>query len=77
MGFWTSLFVSLLINLVAYALMPKPKKPDSSGMKPQDLDTPVAEAGMPLPVVFGEVTVKSPNVLFYGDVDKETHKIEA
>lgn len=77
MGFWVAFAVSLVINVVAYALMPKPDKPGSGGMKPQDLDEPIAEAGKPVPVVFGEITVKSPNVLFYGDVDKETHKVKA
>lgn len=31
------------------------------------MESPTAEAGRPIAVVFGEILVKSPNFLWYGD----------
>lgn len=71
-AFLLQLAIAVTIALIAYALAPKPKKrtPDMS----RDLEMPTAEAGRPLPVVFGEGTIKSPNTLWYGDPFQE--KIE-
>jgi hypothetical protein len=52
--------------------MPRPKTPKPPGAT--DLANPTAEAGKPLPVVFGTITVKGLNVLWFGDkkaVDKK------
>ncbi len=64
-AFLLQLAVAVTIALIAYALAPKPKKrtPDMS----RDLELPTAEAGRPVPVVFGTGTIKSPNALWYGD----------
>ncbi|HLV16937.1 MAG TPA: hypothetical protein VKY70_05685 [Pseudomonas sp.] len=64
--FFISLAVSVALSLIAYALMPRPKRttPDMA----RDMEMPTSEAGRPIPVVFGEGTVKSPNCLWYGDV---------
>lgn len=63
--FFISLAISIGLALIAFALMPKPKSntPDMA----RDMETPTAEAGRPIPVVFGEGTIKSPNTLWYGD----------
>lgn len=60
-----SLLISIALNVVAYALMPRPRSGKSESV--QDLENPTAEAGKPLPVIFGEITIKDPNVLWYGD----------
>lgn len=39
-------------------------QPDATAGK---LDTPTADEGSPIPVVFGTVLVKQPNVVWYGD----------
>jgi hypothetical protein len=51
------------VALTAIFLRPKPPKPASTS----DLEDPVAEAGKPIPVVFGTVTVKGLNILWSGN----------
>lgn len=74
-GFLVALLISLAIQIVAYIIMPKPKtaKPEAA----KDLESPSAEAGRPIPVVFGTVLVKGPNVLWYGDKSTRTYKVKA
>jgi hypothetical protein len=72
---WVIMFViAIAINVVSYMLMPKPKQPKPDTVK--DLDDPVAEAGKPMPVIFGRPTVKGLNVLWYGDKSTDTYEIE-
>lgn len=66
--------IAVIITLVAYAIMPKPKQqkpPETS-----DLDSPTAEAGRPVPVIFGTITVKGLNVLWYGDKNKVEYQVK-
>lgn len=58
--------IAIAVAVIAYALMPKPKqaKPPAA----QDFEQPTADAGRPVPVVFGTVTVKGVNILHYSDV---------
>lgn len=65
-----------LVGVLLLALfMPKPKTPKPP--EATDLENPVAEAGKPVPVVFGTVTVKGLNVLWYGNKSKNTRKVKA
>lgn len=61
--------VQLIIFAVAIAasiaLAPKPEKPRPASLS--DFDAPTAEEGRSIPVVFGTVVVKSPNVTWFGD----------
>lgn len=70
MPFWflIQLVISVALMVIAYALRPKPKvqKPAASS----DLENPTAEAGRPIPVVFGTMQVKGGNILWYGDKSK-------
>lgn len=68
------LIVSLIINVVAYMIMPKPKqaKPPAA----QDMEDPVAEAGKPMPVVFGTILVKGLNVLWFGNKSIFKYKVK-
>lgn len=73
-GAWfLALLIGLALNIVAYLLMPKPKtaKPEAA----KDLDDPTAEAGRPVPVPFGTITIKSANVLWFGDKGMRTYKV--
>lgn len=74
MAFIVQIVIAIVIAMIAYALAPKPKapKPDTS----QQLEAPTAEAGRPLPVVFGEVTIQSPNCLWYGDLETVVVKVK-
>lgn len=65
MAWFVQLLIGLVINIIAYLIMPKPKQPRPEAAK--DLENPVAEAGKPLPVVSGSVTVKGMNILYFGE----------
>lgn len=63
--FLIQLFVAIALSIISYALMPKPKtaKPAAA----TDMESPTADAGREVPVVFGQITVKGTNILWYGD----------
>lgn len=65
MAWFITLLIGLAINIVAYLIMPKPKQPQPAETK--DLQDPTAEAGRPLPVVFGSIRVQGLNVIWFGD----------
>lgn len=75
MAFFVALGISLAISIISYLIMPKPKAPKPEAAK--DLEDPTAEAGRPIPVVFGTITVKGLNVLWFGDKSKRTYKVKA
>jgi hypothetical protein len=58
------IIVAIVMSLVSAALTPRPK---SSGQQsPQAIDVPTVDAGRSIPVVFGTVRLKSPNLLWMG-----------
>lgn len=63
---FANLIVSFIMMIVSYALQaamaPKPQKPT-----PGKLDTPTAQEGDSIPVVFGTVVIKQSNIIWYGD----------
>lgn len=65
MAWFLQLLVGLVLNIVAYLIMPKPKAPQPAETK--DLEDPTAEAGRPLPVVFGSLRIKGLNIIWYGE----------
>lgn len=77
MGWWVvvQLVVAVALAVVSYALTPKPKKQKPPAT--QDMDEPTAEAGRPIPVVFGTVNITSPNVLYYTDKNKRSYEVKA
>lgn len=75
MPWFIALLIGLALQVVAYLLMPQPKQPKPPAA--QDAEDPVAEAGKPVPVVFGTLTVKGINVLWFGDKLKHTFKVKA
>lgn len=50
-------------------MAPKPSQPKPATL--EDFDTPTAEEGRPLPVVFGTCWCRGPNVLWYGALSSE------
>lgn len=56
--------VAIVMSLVSAALAPKPKS--TSQQSPQAIDVPTVDAGRSIPVVFGRVRLKSPNLLWMG-----------
>jgi len=75
MAWFIPLLLAIIFNVIAYLLAPKPKKQKPPEAK--DLDNPSADAGRPIPVIFGTVTIKGLNVLWFGDKSKETKKVSA
>lgn len=67
--------VSLALSVLAYFLAPKPKQQTPDNAK--EMDNPTADAGRPIPVVFGEMIVKSPNCLWYGDKQMVEYEVRA
>lgn len=60
------ILVLIISYAVSVALAPKPPVPEPASL--EDIEAPTAEEGRPIPVVFGTVTVSSPNVVWYGDL---------
>lgn len=74
MAFWIPFLVAMVFTVVAYLIMPKPKKAQPSATR--DMEAPTADAGRPIPVVFGTITVKGLNVLWYGDLGQQTRNVK-
>lgn len=74
MAFFIPLLIGMAMMVISYLLQPKPKQPKPEATK--DMDSPTAEAGRPIPVVFGTVTVKGLNVLWYGDKAKRDYEMK-
>lgn len=74
MSFLVMFVVSLALSFAAYMLAPKPKQPK---FEAADLKNPTTSAGRPVPVIFGTVTLKSPNVLWYGEKSVKNYKVKA
>lgn len=63
---WVYLVIAIVVAIAAYAMAPRPPEPTPPMLK--DIDVPTAEEGRPVPVVFGTMVVKSPNIVWYGDL---------
>ena len=65
MGFW--FFITAIASLVvSYYLAPRPPTPQDRDPR-REFNTPTAESGRPIPVVYGTVNITSPNVLHFTD----------
>lgn len=71
------ILLGLALNIVAYLIMPKPKKEKPPAVETADMENPTAESGKPIPVVFGTVTMKNLNILWYGDKNKYEYNVPA
>lgn len=75
MPFWLVIGLALASVALSWLLRPKVKAPKPDALS--DLENPTAEAGRPIPVVFGTITVKGLNVLWYGEKGTKTKKVKA
>lgn len=77
MPFWflIQLAIGVALMVVAYALSPKPKQAQPAAST--DLDAPTAEAGRPVPVVFGSLEITGGNVIGYWDKSKNDFEVNA
>lgn len=65
MAWFLQLLLGIAFQILGYLLAPKPKKEKPPAAT--EMDAPTAEAGRPIPVVFGTMLVKSPNFLWWGE----------
>lgn len=72
-GWFIPLLIGLALNIVAYLLMPKPKREAPPAAAPGE--NPVAEANKPIPMITGTVIVKDLNVLDYKDKGQLTYLV--
>jgi hypothetical protein len=70
-----ALIVTVVLNVVAYVITPKPKGPKPDAVT--EGENPTASAGKPIPVVFGTVMIKEVNVLGYWDKATRTQEISS
>jgi len=64
---WVQIALFVINLAVSYYLRPEPPEgPDPASL--EDVDAPTAEAGKPVPVLFGRRQIKAPNVVWYGDL---------
>lgn len=68
--FLVQLAIGVALNILAYMLAPKPKEPKPPAL--QDFEGPTAEAGRPIPVFWGNLTITGLNVI--GVFDKKIRK---
>lgn len=66
--FWFAV-VFIVAFAVAYATMPKPQGPTLG-----TVESPTAEEGRAIPVLFGTRVISSVNVVWYGDIRTEAVK---
>ncbi len=73
-GWLIPLLIGLALNIIAYLIMPKPKqnKPEAA----KEMDAPTAEAGKPIPALFGTITFKSTNILWWGEKYHREYKVK-
>lgn len=72
---WIAVLVAVALQVVAYAITPKPSRQKPA--EAQDLDSPTTETGQPIIKTWGTVTVKGLTILHFSDKTKKTMEIKA
>lgn len=73
-GWLGALLIGLVLNVIAYLIMPKPKQAKPEAAKA--MDDPTAEAGKPIPVVFGSIFIKDSNILWFGEKSHREYDVK-
>jgi hypothetical protein len=74
-AFLVTLLIAVAMMVISYLIAPKPKQPKPEAAK--QMEDPTAEAGKERPVIFGTITLKDPNCLWFGDKAMTTYQIKA
>lgn len=69
-GWLGMLLIGIVLNVIAYLLMPRPKQPKPEAAR--DMEDPTAEAGQPVAVVFGTMQMRGINLVWFGQ--KRSHE---
>jgi hypothetical protein len=62
-GYVIVLAISVVLSIALQPTVPQTSSTDT------EVKAPVAEVGIPIPVVFGTVLLQSPNVVWYGNIE--------
>lgn len=73
--FLIQLLVGVALQVVGYLLLPKSSSNSKEEFDP--MEDPTAEAGRPIPVVFGKIWVEDVNILWFGDKATTTREVDA
>ncbi len=60
------------LSILSALLAKKPEKPKKATLS--DVNIPTATANKPIPVIFGTIWLKDPNVVWYGDLGTKAIK---
>lgn len=71
-NFVIQIAIVIVAAVVAAAMAPKPPQPKPAALG--DFDVPTAEEGRPIAKVFGEMLIRDPNNLWYGDLSSDPIK---
>jgi hypothetical protein len=74
MAWFLQLIIGIILSVISYLLTPRPKQPKPPSV--EDL-APTADAGRPIPVVFGTIRVTGVNCLWYGELNQHSFNTEA
>lgn len=74
MNFLLQLVIALVLIVVSVVLTPKVKTPKT---EIRELDDPTADAGREIPVIFGTITIRDPNILWFGEKNTKTYTVNA
>lgn len=70
-NFVIQLVIALAMMAISYALTPKPRNTTPTAAGLDDFDAPTTDEGREIPVVFGTVLLRGPNVTWFGDLEVE------
>lgn len=69
--FWINLLIWAVATVAFEIIRPKPKFEDARPSSLGDFTFPTATEGRPVPLVWGRVKIRGPNVIWYGDFRKQ------
>ena len=65
---WAQLLTYIGLQILSFLLTPKPKFENAKAATLEDVNVPIAEVGVEIPVLFGTKEIKGANVVWYGDL---------
>ena len=68
-----NIIVGISLQILGYMLMPKPKQPSPPQL--EDYNNPTFESGREIPKVFGTVTIRGLNGIYWGDKAQRSRKV--
>jgi hypothetical protein len=70
-----AIVLAVVSAVLSYVLQPGPPKPPGASAL-EDFEAPTVDDGRPIPIVFGTVFVRGPNIVWYGSLSHTSRKKE-